>query len=137
MYIYDNNRIVRISKNGSTTKGFSEDELITANNWKKAAMHSITPRIFWQGYVNIDDKKKRDFPHFAVIMEAYDTNMKEFVEQNLHKPKGRQIVHDLVKKRHQGASIIVRWQENLMQFIDLKLDEVEVILLRKHIGYLQ
>ena len=98
VYIYDNNRIVRISKNGSTTKGFSEDELITANNWKKAAMHSITPRIFWQGYVNIDDKKKRDFPHFAVIMEAYDTNMKEFVEQNLHKPKGRQIVHDLVKK---------------------------------------
>ena len=98
VHIYDNQRIVRISKDGSRKKGLSNTELVTASNWEKAARYNITPRIFWQGYVNIDDKKKRDFPHFAVIMEAYDTNMKEFVEQNLHKPKGRQIVHDLVKK---------------------------------------
>ena len=103
VHIYDNQRIVRISKDGSRKKGLSNTELVTASNWEKAARYNITPRIFWQGYVNIDipfdrELKKSKLPHFVVIMEAYDMNMRKFVEQNLHKPNGRTIVQDLVQK---------------------------------------
>lgn len=43
-------------------------------------------------------------------------------------------VHHLVEQGHQRASIVVRWQEDLLQLVHLKLDEEVVVLVRQLLG---
>ena len=45
-------------------------------------------------------------------------------------------IHYLVEQCHQGSGVVVRWHEDLVEFVDLELHKIEVILLTQQIGHL-